>query len=427
MARRRTMYQTIPASELSIGERLRGSADLGMGMMFAFDRFSGETLLMMPIPRPGVIAYSGSWVPRPTTDVDITHLMEWLQNNHFTKVSADKVNRAVDAEAHRNEFSAAKDRLMRLPKWDGVVRLDHFWTEVCGAFEAEEGMSEDEIYRRTRYLAATARCTFIAIIARILDPGCKVDTVPVLEGKQGALKSTLLRKMALDDQWFSDQMPHNLSDKDAKQHIAGKLIVELAEMSQMRASRIETVKSFITIQTDQYRPSYGRRQIRQPRQCVFIGTTNNDDYLVDITGNRRFWPIACGSIDIAKACQWMPQLYAEALEAYHGGEKWYLSSDVDIIAESEQMERIADDPWTDGVREAVVKAEREARAQSEVSFWVTTEMGMECVLPQREKWDRSAQMRTAQVLVKLGGKRGKLPYLKGFPRRGYHFEVGKVG
>jgi len=407
-------------SLLELGRVLREDPDLGEGTMFRLDLFSGETLLMRPVPRPGVKPGRKKHKPRDTTDVDITHLMEWLIDNGAKKdPSRSTVDAAVQAEADRNEFSSAQEALDRLPAWDGVYRLDKFWSEVCGAQLIEEGMDDLQSFRRQRYLAATAKCFFISIIARILRPGCKVDSVVILEGPQGSLKSTLLRVICLDkDEWFSDSMVTDLGSKDARQHLRGKLIIEMAEMSQLKGSKVESLKAFLSAQDDKYRPSYGRRDIMHKRQCVFIGTTNHDDYLVDLTGNRRFWPIRCGEINISKARELMPQLYAEAIAAFYRGEQWWLPAEVELLAEAEQRDRLTDDPWEKVAAELVADKKNSA---SSMYAWVTTAELLQRVIT-LDRQDRAAEMRAGTLLVKLGGRRAKLPRDRGWPRRGFRFD-----
>jgi predicted P-loop ATPase len=412
------------ASELEVGRILREEEELGAGTMFKLDTFSGATLLMRPIPRPGV-KISTKHKPRDTTDIDITHLIEWLQaNGGGDKVARGKVDAAVQAEGARNAFSSAQEALDALPAWDGVYRLEKFWTDVCKVVAHEEGMDDLETHKRLRYLQATAKCLFIGIVARILRPGCKLDTIAILEGPQGSLKSTLLRVMAFDkDEWFSDSMVTDLGSKDARQHLRGKLIVELAEMSQLRGSKVESLKAFISAQDDKYRPSYGRRDVMYHRQCVFIGTTNHDDYLVDLTGNRRFWPIKCGEVDIHKARAMMPQLYAEAIAAFYKGEQWWLPPDVELLAEEEQRARLTDDPWEGGAVEAVAFERKRAVADDKPFFFMTTTHVLETIKVRREDWNKGMEMRAGLLLTKLGGKRMKLPRGEGFPKRGWRFDL----
>lgn len=405
----RTTGRARDGSEIHLGNALRTNTDLHAGTMIAFDSFRGDAMLMKPIPRPGVPPFSGTWKPRPVTDIDVIHLLEWFQQENYKKVSMEKVHRAVDAEAHRNAFSSAKDWLLSLPAWDGIVRLDHFADEVCGAKEADEGDSEDEIYKSTVYLAAIGRKFFISIVARIMEPGCQVDTVVVLEGPQGAMKTTLLREIAIRPEWFSDSFPVDMKDKDAAQGLPGNLIIEMSEMGQMRGSRVDTIKGFLSRRFDKYRPSYGRRFIYQPRQCVFAGSTNAYNYLSDKTGNRRFWPLRCGAkIDIAKAKAWMPQLYAEALEAKRAGEQWHLTSDMEKIAEEIRMTREPDDLWEDAILTVIDAAEKYAEAHSEPYAWVTTKQCLLTIDPNLGKGEsRSAEMRAGNILQKQGFEKRK--------------------
>ena len=375
---------------------------------------------MHPVPTPGVLSPQ-RWKPCDVTDIHVSHLMVWLQANNFVKVSVSRTSHAIDMEANRNSFSAARQVFDALPVWDGEPRLDHFWIDVCGAVPGEKGMDEEEIARRWRYLSATARCFFISVVARVYRPGCKADFTPILEGSQGTKKSTLLKVLAMREDWFSDCMPRDLGNKDARSHLAGKLIVELAEMHQMKATQVDALKSFLTVSTDKFRPSYGRRDINQQRQCVFVGTTNASSYFRDETGNRRFWPIACGDINLDLAKEIMPQLYAEAKQAYFADEHWWLPPEIEAIAEAEQDSRLTDDPWEEGVREIVTRRRDEARAHGETFFWVTSTEGLLNIEGKRENWDYQKQYRVALILKKLGGKNKKLPRNAGWPNRGFRF------
>ena len=408
----------------TIGQILREAPELGAGTMFRLNEFSGQLLLMRPIPRPDVAA-AGKHEVRDVMDVDITHLIEWLDaHGGGHKISPELVARAVYAEGHRNRFSTAREALDRLPSWDGKYRIDKFFQDVCGAVGHEPGMDELESFKRQRYLAAAARVLFYGIVARILRPGCKLDTVIILEGQQGTFKSTLLRVIAFDrEEWFSDSMVADLKNKDARAHLRGKLIVELAEMSQIKGSRIESMKAFLSAQDDKYRPPYGKGEVTYRRQVTFIGTTNDSDYLVDMTGNRRFLPIACGKIDVDKARELMPQIYAEAITAFYKGEPWWLAADIEVLAEAEQRARLTDDPWEKVVQVEIDARHRDAGGRGEVEFWVTSSDVLAAIGVPMERQDNAGQQRAGRLLAKMGGKRGKLPRGEGFPRRGYRFDV----
>jgi putative DNA primase/helicase len=160
---------------------------------------------------------------------------------------------------------------------------------------------------------AFGRKFLISAVARVMRPGCKVDHVLIFEGLRGTMKSKTLRALVGDD-WFTDQIS-DLGTKDWCQDLRGVWVIELSELSAIRPGEVEKVKAYISRQVDHYRPSYGRRTIDVPRQRVFIGTTNAREYLSDITGNRRYWPVTCVKLDLDATHRDREQIWAVA--AYH--------------------------------------------------------------------------------------------------------------
>jgi predicted P-loop ATPase len=300
----------------------------------------------------------------------------------------------IDLEARSHPFHPVRDYLNEL-QWDGTSRLSRFLIDYCGAVADGENLNERK--DASEYLEAVTRAFFIAAVARIYKPGCKADCMLILEGPQGALKSRLLRMLAVRDEWFTDSLPHDLASKDARAHLAGRWIVEMGEIAQFRRSEIETVKSFLSCQFDRYRPAYGRSDISVPRQCLFVGSTNATTYLHDPTGNRRFWPVKVGTIRLSEVGTVIDQLWAEAVEAYHAGESWWLSPKLERLAAREQQGRLELDPWHDQIADFV-----ELRASG--AEFTTAQILTDLDVPKARR-ERLHEMRVGNVLRELGCKR----------------------
>ena len=184
----------------------------------------------------------------------------------------------------------------------------------------------------------------ISAVARIMQPGAKVDHMLILEGPQGAKKSSALKTLA-GAEWFTDELAE-IGSKDAAQQMRGIWIIEIAELDAISRAEVSRIKAFLTRTTDRYRPPYERYVVEVPRQCVFAGSVNPDTYLRDETGNRRFWPVRCGSIDIDALGHDRDQLWAEAVARYREGAIWWFDEpELIALAKTEQDQRYHVDAW----------------------------------------------------------------------------------
>lgn len=243
---------------------------------------------------------------------------------------------AIVRTSRQRAFHPVKQYLERLPEWDGLERAETVFIDLLGA--------EDSVYTRE-----ATRKWLQAAVERIYRPGIKFDQCIVLTGAQGIGKSTLARK--LGGEWFSDSLAfEDMRDKTAAEKLAGAWILEIGEMKGLRKMDMEAVRSFMSRQEDVYRPAYGRQTEHYPRSCVFIGTSNNDDFLRDVTGNRRFWPIKClrqredkrpGAWDIDQDT--VDQIWAEVMCWHMIGEDLTLSKESEAMAEQSQEEALEQD------------------------------------------------------------------------------------
>jgi putative DNA primase/helicase len=184
----------------------------------------------------------------------------------------------------------------------------------------------------------------ISGVARIMEPGAQVDHMLILEGPQGAKKSSALKTLA-GANWFTDELAE-IGSKDAAQQMRGIWIIEIAELDAISRAEVSRIKAFLTRTTDRYRPPYERYVVEVPRQCVFAGSVNPETYLQDETGNRRFWPVRCGSIDIDALRNDRDQLWAEAVTRYRQGAIWWFAeSELIALAKIEQDKRYQADAW----------------------------------------------------------------------------------
>lgn len=269
--------------------------------------------------------------PRAWSDQDDAGLRHYLERTYSVSAK-DKTFDAVNVVALRRAFHPVKDFLDSC-QWDGTPRLDTLLVDYLGA--------EDSAYTR-----AVTRKALVAAVARIYRPGTKFDYMLTLRGRQGLGKSALIAK--LGGKWFSDTFT-TVQGKEAYEQVLGVWIVEVGELAGMRKAEAETIKLFISKTSDRFRPAYGRRQQEFPRQCVFIGTTNEQQFLRDATGNRRFWVV--DTPDTPRLSIWddlddtiLRQIWGEAKHYFQQGEPLYLPKHLEAEANKVQSDYQEEDP-----------------------------------------------------------------------------------
>jgi predicted P-loop ATPase len=341
------------------------------GGVLAFSEFGHGTVALKPAPW-GVVP-KGEW-----TDHEDRLAAEWLQKQGVL-VSVEVAGQAVQTAARDRPFHPVKTYLQGL-HWDGVERIAGWLSTYLGA--------ED-----TEYSRAVGSRWLISAIARVFRPGAKADCCLILEGPQGIRKSTALRTLAGD--YFTDELA-DLGSKDAAMQIRGVWIIELSELDSLSHSEVARIKAFMSRTTDRFRPPYGMRLVESPRQCIFAGTVNHSTYLRDETGGRRFWPIACGRIDVDALARDRDQLWAEAKARFERGAVWWLeTTDLVQMASDQQIERYEGDPW-----EEVIGPWVDCRPNVSMS-----EVLEKCLQKAQALWTQTDKNRAARCLRSLGWER----------------------
>jgi hypothetical protein len=333
----------------------------------------------------------------PLTDVDIINVQEWAQVAGLRRISKETVHDGITAVAHLHGYHPIQDYLNGL-KWDRVPRLDGWLVKYLGAEDGE-------------YTVKAGTMFLISMVARIFKPGCKVDYMLVLESDQGEEKSKVCRALAGND-YFSDNLPP-IEHKDASQHLRGKWLIEIAEMHRFDKAETALLKSFITRQEERYRPPFGRVEVFEPRRCCFIGTTNKIVYLKDETGGRRFWPVKITAIDIEGLKSARDQLFAEAVQRFRGGERWWPDRDFELDhMKPEQDARFEDDAWED-----LIRIYLEERSKSCTQYLLKIhEVASGALYLDKARIGTTETRRIVAIMTKLGWKPTRTNHERGWMR-----------
>jgi predicted P-loop ATPase len=336
------------------------------------------------------------------TDAAVSAIRVDFEQRYESQPGDAETARAVQLVASKNSFHPVRDFLLQL-KWDGVPRLD----SVAPSILRVRADNDEE----AALAALLVRRWFICLVARPLLPGCKVDTALILEGAQGIGKSTFFRVLA--GEWFSDT--EMALDKDAMMQLRAAWIYEWSELENvMGRQSVSRVKAFLTSTEDKYRPPFGRTPVTVKRSGVIVGTTNNQDFLHDPSGSRRFWVVPVGAIDTKALSAQRDQLLAEAVVAHLAGEPRWLNEDEERRREALATRFGETDPWEELVLAFAAK-------QKHVR---TTEVLLQALGAQIDKVTKRDEMRVTAVLRRAGyvarqsRVEGKLARYWVDPRRG---------
>lgn len=307
------------------------------------------------------------------TDFDTLKLTDHLQQNiGFRKLSDDVVDKAIHLHAQRNPRNEPREWMESL-HWDGKERIHSFFSEFMGAESSE-------------YCKAVGHNFWVSMAARIYKPGCQMDHMVVLEGPQNAGKTSALR--IIGGEWYVEAS-QSVQSNDFFMVLNGRLLVEIAELDAFSRAEVNRIKQVISCPVDSYRVPYAHREADHPRTSIFVGTTNDDSYLKDATGGRRFWPMKCGKIDLDGIRATRDQLFAEAVDCFKSGNLWHITPEEQT--KQIQESRRQGDEWEDILMRELSALSRVTVAEAAALVKVTV-----------DKLDMRTQHRIGKCLRRAG-------------------------
>lgn len=361
-------------------------------------------------PRMNLLAHRVEWPPRPgcssgerITDSDEIKIQGWLvaqPSATRVRVGVEAVHAGIITAAEERPFHPVREYLAGLT-WDGTPRVETFAIDCLGAADSP-------------LVRAYLRCFFVGAVARAMVPGCQLDTALVLEGPQGARKTSALRAM-FGAQWFGNTLINLKKTPDCYQAIEGFWGYELAELDG-HSRDAALFKAFVSQREDTYRPSYGRNTVVRVRQVAFCATTNAETYLGDETGARRWQCVKCTAVDLERVARDRDQLWAEAAHLYASGAAWWLSRDLEAVAAADVDSRYQGDAWEDQL--PYLLKEHHSITSSAALLLLGVEVGRQA---------RSDSMRVGAALRRMGWARRRVMTIGA---RGYEYvkcptEVGQ--
>lgn len=283
----------------------------------------------------------------PFEDHIITNVRTDAEERFKVTFKHDLVKQVLQSLCKKNPYNPVEDYLNSLPEWDKTPRVDSWLTDYFG-------VDNTELNR------AISRIILVAAVRRVRAPGCKFDEMLILEGAQGDGKSMLLGALMPEPSWFNDHLTLDKGPKEFMEDTCGHWIIECSELVSMRRAQVEQLKAILSRQVDRARMAYARSRSDRPRMFIIVGSTNQENYLVDDTGNRRFWPMK------TSGCLWKrvprlkairDQLWAEASELEAAGESIRLHPRFYPEAAAAQKVRQVENVYFDSVEKAVGDAD----------------------------------------------------------------------
>lgn len=379
------------------------AAITALGVICSYDEFHDRMLVAgHPI---------NQWAGELSDAVTVM-LRQFLINEFGFDPGKENIADAATQLCLENRFDPIVDYLGGLT-WDKTPRIDKWLTTYLGA--------EDNEFNN-----AIGRLALTAAVRRVRKPGCKFDYILTFEGIEGSLKSTSIVTLAGIEN-FSDQTILTASDKEQQELVRGAWLYEIADLAGMRRADVEKIKAFASRTHDRARPAYGRRRVDAPRRCIFIATTNEDEYLQSQTGNRRFWPVKTGTVDIEALRRDRDQLWAEAASIEAKGGELVLPKDLWAKASDAQDERRHHDPWDDtlaGVQGRIYKNEETGIEELRISSDELLKVYLE--LPPGKTQNTEA-MRLRRVMRRLGWTGPKKLRFGDATKRGYSRTSSETG
>lgn len=352
----------------------------------AFDEFRDELVWAPPSDARG----AEQW--RAFSDVDYTDVQIELERRGVKPMSMDGLRRAIKRAAFERHMDTAKEWLGRL-QWDGIERLESFCIAGWG-------------WSATPYSMAVGRYIWTAMAGRVLEPGCQADMAPILVGPQGAGKTSAIKAMVPSDEHYVS-IPLDDHDDNTSRRLRGKLVGELEELRGLNSRAIEVIKAWITRTSEGWIPKYMEFEATFKRRLVFIGSTNEDEFLADPTGERRWLPGRCGDLDIEWIKTHRDQLWAEgAVKFLASGVDW---EDAQTLGREQHGEFKVSDSWAGSVARWLIEPNIAGVTPADGGSVQLGEVLAGAVGIAVGSQDRAKEMRMAKVLKELGWIRKRLP------------------